>query len=750
MREMFTNGHLEVQPQRSYGITSPISWAGPKDLDHLYTQKLMEAMRPFGVFEDDEELRHRMFVLGKLNNLVKEWIAELGECKSIPPTIISASGGKIFTFGSYRLGVHTKGADIDALCVSPRHVERSDFFQSFVEKLKLQEGIRNVRAVEDAFVPVIKFEFFNIEIDLVFARLPLQCIPDNLDLREDSWLRSLDIRCIRSLNGCRVTDEILHLVPNKENFRLTLRAVKLWAKKRGIYSNMLGFLGGVSWAMLVARTCQLYPNAVASTLVHKFFLVFSKWEWPNPVLLKQPEESNLNLPVWDPRVNPADRYHLMPIITPAYPQQNSTYNASTSTRTIMVEEFRHGLAVTDEILQGKVDWSKLFEPPNFFQKYKHYIVLTASAFSEEHHLEWVGLVESKIRVLVGNLERNEFITLAHVNPQSFAGGQDHCKDDEFMSMWFLGIIFKKVENAESVNIDLTHDIQSFTDTVYRQANNINLLKKGMTIEATHVRRKQLHQYLPPEALQKRKKQSVAEITKLSSGVLSKRSSLDGNCLDSSRDTDTGTPCESPTSSHPTCQKTSRSNSPTLQEVLRKPVSENAPANHFPSIQKQVPTNTTWGQTIPVIGSKSDHAIAVTTPSPTTCTIPTVIGLNVVPPLPSLPNLPQGHPHSEMVNISPKSAAAKRTHPPSLEESPKRLKDTEKLLGDSAFVQPSDPETEERKAVERIIVGEAMPIPTIDRARSQRLPSKELPDASSPVPTSNIRVIKNSIRLTLNR
>lgn len=26
-------------------------------------------------------------------------------------------------------------------------------------------------------------------------------------------------------------------------------------------------------------------------------------EWPNPVLLKQPEECNLNLPVWDPRVS---------------------------------------------------------------------------------------------------------------------------------------------------------------------------------------------------------------------------------------------------------------------------------------------------------------------------------------------------------------------------------------------------------------------------------------------------------------
>lgn len=33
-----------------------------------------------------------------------------------------------------------------------------------------------------------------------------------------------------------------------------------------------------------------------------------------------------------------------------------------------------------------------------------------------------------------------------------------------MSMWFLGIVFRKVENAESVNIDLTYVIQSFTDT----------------------------------------------------------------------------------------------------------------------------------------------------------------------------------------------------------------------------------------------------------------------------------------------
>ena len=118
-----------------------------------------------------------------------------------------------------------------------------------------------------------------------------------------------------------MTDEILHLVPNIENFRMTLRAIKLWAKRKiyitycldylpflkpscglgayvlhnmsgisgyinvmsfvvsekRIYSNVLGFLGGVSWAMLVARVCQLYPNAAPATLVYKFFFVFSRW-----------------------------------------------------------------------------------------------------------------------------------------------------------------------------------------------------------------------------------------------------------------------------------------------------------------------------------------------------------------------------------------------------------------------------------------------------------------------------------------
>lgn len=112
------------------------------------------------------------------------------------------------------------------------------------------------------------------------------------------------------ISHLQVTDEILHLVPDIPVFRTALRTIKLWAKKKGVYSNVLGYLGGVSWAMLVARTCQLYPHAAAATIIQKFFLVFSQWTWPKPVHLKAQTSVQHHIggfSVWDPRTNVADR-----------------------------------------------------------------------------------------------------------------------------------------------------------------------------------------------------------------------------------------------------------------------------------------------------------------------------------------------------------------------------------------------------------------------------------------------------------
>ncbi|XP_028364134.1 poly(A) polymerase alpha isoform X3 [Phyllostomus discolor] len=718
-----TQGSQQTQPpQKHYGITSPISLAAPKETDCLLTQKLIETLKPFGVFEEEEELQRRILILGKLNNLVKEWIREISESKNLPQSVIENVGGKIFTFGSYRLGVHTKGADIDALCVAPRHVDRSDFFTSFYDKLKLQEEVKDLRAVEEAFVPVIKLCFDGIEIDILFARLALQTIPEDLDLRDDSLLKNLDIRCIRSLNGCRVTDEILHLVPNIDNFRLTLRAIKLWAKRHNIYSNILGFLGGVSWAMLVARTCQLYPNAIASTLVHKFFLVFSKWEWPNPVLLKQPEECNLNLPVWDPRVNPSDRYHLMPIITPAYPQQNSTYNVSVSTRMVMVEEFKQGLAITDEILLSKGEWSKLFEAPNFFQKYKHYIVLLASAPTEKQRLEWVGLVESKIRILVGSLEKNEFITLAHVNPQSFPAPKESPDKEEFRTMWVIGLVFKKTENSENLSVDLTYDIQSFTDTVYRQAINSKMFEVDMKIAAMHVKRKQLHELLPNHVLQKKKKHSTEGI---------RLTPLSENSLDLSMDSDNSMSVPSPTSAMKTSPLSSSGssqgrNSPAPAVTAASVTNIQAPEVSVPQASSG---ESSGGKEIGLTGAPSESLPQTATqpavsspPKPAACRV--VSSTRLVN-----PSRPSGNAATKMPTPV---VGVKRRSSPHKEESPKKTRTEEEQLD----TETSAAQSEAGQTAASLLA-------------SQKTSSTDLSDLPA-LPANPIPVIKNSIKLRLNR
>jgi poly(A) polymerase len=179
--------------------------------------------------------------------------------------------------------------------VAPKHVTRDDFFEHFpsiLEKMSPPGAIEEMTAVPDAHVPIIKLEYSGISIDLIFTRLAISGVPENLDLRDSSLLRGLDEADLRSINGTRVTDEILTLVPQQKAFRHALRAVKLWAQRkcsspyifiaeywpgRAIYANVIGFPGGVAWAMLVARICQLYPMACGATIVTKFFHLICKF-----------------------------------------------------------------------------------------------------------------------------------------------------------------------------------------------------------------------------------------------------------------------------------------------------------------------------------------------------------------------------------------------------------------------------------------------------------------------------------------
>lgn len=86
----------------------------------------------------------RETVLGRVAAAVKKFVYEVSLSRGLSEAAANAAGGKIFTFGSYRLGVHGPGSDIDTLCVVPKHVSREDFFETFEKILSELEDATEV------------------------------------------------------------------------------------------------------------------------------------------------------------------------------------------------------------------------------------------------------------------------------------------------------------------------------------------------------------------------------------------------------------------------------------------------------------------------------------------------------------------------------------------------------------------------------------------------------------------------------
>jgi poly(A) polymerase len=104
----------------------------------------------------------------------------------------------------------------------------------------------------------------------------------------------------------------------------------------------------------------------------------------------------------------------MPIITPAYPSMCATHNISKSTKEVINRELKRGGNITDQIMMSKAQWKDLFVKNTFFTNgYKYYLSVISASTTKEAQLIWSGFVESKVRLLVVNLEGHDSISLAH-------------------------------------------------------------------------------------------------------------------------------------------------------------------------------------------------------------------------------------------------------------------------------------------------------------------------------------------------
>lgn len=339
----------KVQKKQYPGVSPPISVAGPDASDLRSSALLERALKAEGVGQVDEKVQ---LAREQLELLLLSFVRTVALTEGLSVEQAATAGGKILTLGSHALGAATPGADIDLLAVVPYFVERSHFFAEggLGGLLRDCHGLEGLHPVPDAFVPVIKFVLYGVHVDLLLARLRMPEVPPDLSPSQDKLL----LRCstetdINSINGVRVAAAIPALVSHPDNFRRTLQAVKLWAQRRGVNQHQLGFPGGVAWAMLTARVCQLYPNAAPSTLLSRFFSTWNQWKFGEvslPVLLHASDAHGVTeLPAniapldWNPQ-SARDRSYAMLVITPCRPRLCATHSVCRSTLAVLKHEVR--------------------------------------------------------------------------------------------------------------------------------------------------------------------------------------------------------------------------------------------------------------------------------------------------------------------------------------------------------------------------------------------------------------------------
>ena len=416
--------------------------------------------------QSNEETEKRTRVVRTLQEYINTWISSVAKALSIS----DSAKARLFTFGSFFMDVAHKDGDVDTLLVAPDYTERDKhFFGSFLELLQGSDCVKELQAIKDAYVPVIKMKMFDVMVDIVFARVSRKELESpTFSLSSESLLQSMDAEMIRSVNGYRTGKKILETVPNADNFRMTLRAIKLWARKKAIYCNPQGFLSGISCAILTASVCVENPDLQPNQLIYAFFETYAQWLWQeNPVRLKDNATNTKYPPLVEKSWSDTDKA-LMMVITPVYPFINTTYNISGCSFYVITMQLQSTYEFLRQAQENRrpISWEVLFEPYEFFRSYIHFLEVRIFSKEGEQFLTWKGYIESKLKNLTRYLEFcNTADIMIHPYPAPITLKEEEDTYKHCVAFYY-GIKWSNFNKPHSKEVDLSKPVYDFIQEIY--------------------------------------------------------------------------------------------------------------------------------------------------------------------------------------------------------------------------------------------------------------------------------------------
>lgn len=135
----------------------------------------------------------------------------------------------------------------------------------------------------------------------------------------------------------------------------------------------------------------------------------------------------------------------------------ATHNITESTKKVILKELHRGGDICDKIMTGKLNWNELFTRHTFFTKdYKYYLSVVASSTNKDAQNVWSGLVESKLRQLIIQLDYQGSIEIAHPFNKGFERVHS-CPSREAIDSAQIGSTEFQTKGTKTETTDQTND-----------------------------------------------------------------------------------------------------------------------------------------------------------------------------------------------------------------------------------------------------------------------------------------------------
>ncbi|EPE08848.1 hypothetical protein F503_04435 [Ophiostoma piceae UAMH 11346] len=416
-------------------------------------------------------------------------ILNASEEAEVPPTANKLPRQLVVVpVGSYGLGVWTPASDIDCLCIGAFGAQT--FFTLANQRLRAagaavnadpESSVRIIRRVRAHTGTMMELEVNGIRMDLQYcsAGLIAETWPAALVLPPTHPIFTISPHILSKLKAARdlyylrksfpettssgeegdAGDAAEHEICTATNFRTAHRAIKAWARSRGLYAARFGYLGGIQIAILLARVMKLMqreinnaadddsattttPYTIADILV-TFFQHYAGFDWKTKMAF-DPYFHNEK-----PPYSPTSREPLA-ILGYHRPQLNTSMAASVPSVRVLAEEFQRASRLFTDGSSG-LTWSKFLRggnsstsdsgpeengglspgPAEFVQTYRSYVKIDLQywGLSLSRGSAFVGWLESRCVLLLVDLARRLPELNARIWPGRFVEVDEHGKNN---------------------------------------------------------------------------------------------------------------------------------------------------------------------------------------------------------------------------------------------------------------------------------------------------------------------------------